>query len=127
MFTRRFVLSVVAVAGIAVVGAASLYARAPLTRVNHLTFSKAVRLPGALLTPGTTYTFEAGPLGTNMDIVRVTTRDGQRVLYQGFTIPVSRPARGPMVSLGEAPVGAPQPISVWYEDGSTTGHRFRYE
>jgi hypothetical protein len=96
-----------------------------MSRVNHLTFSAAVRLPGTLLTPGT-YTFEAGPQGHNLDIVRVTTRDGSRVLYTGFTTLVTRPARGPMVSFGEAPAGAPPPIDVWYEDGAKTGHRFRY-
>ena len=79
----------------------------------------------ALLTPGT-YTFEAGPNGTSRDIVRVTTRDGRRVLFMGFTTPVSRPVRGPIVSLGEASAGAPQPIAVWYEDGATSGHQFRY-
>src|SRR5262245_20912619 len=96
-------------------------------RVNHLTFNTVVRLPGnTLLTPGK-YTFEAGPQGTNaLDIVRVTTRDGKRVLYTGFTTLVTRPARGPMVSFGEAPADAPQPIDVWYEDGARLGHRFRY-
>jgi len=98
---------------------------APMSRVNHLTFSAAVRLPGTLLTPGT-YTFEAGPQGNSLDIVRVTTRDGRRILYTGFTTLVTRPARGPMVSFGEAPANAPQPIDVWYEDGAKMGHRFRY-
>jgi len=98
---------------------------APMSRVNHLTFSAAVRLPGILLTPGT-YTFEAGPQGNSLDIVRVTTRDGRRILYTGFTTLVTRPARGPMVSFGEAPANAPQPIDVWYEDGAKMGHRFRY-
>ena len=97
----------------------------PMSRVNHLTFNTAVRLPGTLLTPGT-YTFEAGPQGNSLDIVRVTTRDGRRVLYTGFTSLVTRPARGPMVSFGEAPAGAPQPIDIWYEDGAKMGHRFRY-
>ena len=97
----------------------------PMSRVNHLTFSTAVRLPGTLLTPGS-YTFEAGPQGHSLDIVRVTSRDGHRVLYTGFTTTVTRPARGPMVSFGEAPAGAPQPIDVWYEDGARIGHRFRY-
>ena len=96
-----------------------------LSKVNHLTFNSAVRLPGTLITPGT-YTFEAGPNGTNRNIVRVTTRDGRQVLFLGFTTPVLRPARGPAVALGEAPAGAPQPIAVWFEDGATTGHQFRY-
>jgi hypothetical protein len=100
--------------------------RAWSTRVNYLTFNTAVRLPGALLTPGT-YTFEAGPQGNDLDVVRVSNRRGDKVLFQGFTIAVSRPAAGPTVSLGEAPQGAPQPIIVWYENGAKTGHRFQYQ
>lgn len=130
MFKRIVVLVAAAVAVAALlITASSTHAsvsQMALSKVNHLTFGGAVRLPGTLLTPGT-YTFEAGPNGTNRDIVRVTTRDGRRVLFTGFTIRVSRPERGPIVSLGEAPAGAPQPIAVWYEDGERTGHQFRYE
>ena len=130
MFKRTVVLVAAAVAVSALlITASSIHASSvspmALSKVNHLTFSGAVRLPSTVLTPGT-YTFEAGPAGTNRDIVRVTTRDGRRVLFMGFTSPVSRPARGPIVSLGEAPAGAPQPIAIWYEDGATSGHQFRY-
>jgi hypothetical protein len=129
MIKRTVVLVAAAVAVAALLITASFthasVAPMALSKVNYLTFSGSVRLPGTLLTPGA-YTFEAGPAGTNRDIVRVTTRDGRRVLFMGFTIPVSRPARGPIVSLGEAPAGAPQPIAVWYEDGATSGHQFRY-
>jgi len=122
---KRTVVLIAIVVGVAALLTASS-TQASMSRVNHLTFSGAVTLPGAVLTPGT-YTFEAGPSGTNLDIVRVTTRDGRRVLFMGFTIPVSRPAAGPIVSLGEAPAGSPQPIAVWYENGATRGHQFRYE
>jgi hypothetical protein len=126
MTKRTFALTGVGVALVGLLAAASTQAAwAPLTRVNHLTFSGAVRLPNTVLTPGT-YTFEAGPNGTDLDIVRVTTRDGQKVLFQGFTIPVSRMSNGPIVSLGEAAAGAPQPIAAWYEGGSTRGHQFQY-
>jgi hypothetical protein len=125
MLNRRIVLIAVVVALASVFATASMHA-GPLSRINHLTFSGAVRLPGnILLTPGS-YTFEAGPQGNDLDIVRVMTRDGRRVMYTGFTTAVTRPARGPMVSFGEAPAGAPQPISVWYQDGGTNGHQFRY-
>jgi hypothetical protein len=129
MFKRTVVLmaAAVAVAALLITASstqASMSAMA-MSKVNHLTFSGSVRLPGTLLTPGT-YTFEAGPKGTDRNIVRVTTRDGGRVLFLGFTTPVSRRASGPMVLIGEAPAGAPQPIAVWYEDGERTGHEFRY-
>ena len=129
MYKRTVVLIAAAVAVAALVTASSTHASVSsmtISKVNHLTFSGSVRLPGTLLTPGT-YTFEAGPNGTDRNVVRVTTRDGRKVLYLGFTIPVSRPSSGPMVSMGEAPAGAPQPIAVWYEDGRTAGHEFRYE
>lgn len=122
---RKVALIAAVVALAALLAASSTLASPPVSRVNHLTFSGAVRLPGTLLMPGT-YTFEAGPNGTDLDIVRVTTRDGRRILYTGFTTPVTRPTRGPMVSFGEAPAGSPQPIAVWYEDGATMGHQFRY-
>ena len=94
MFKRTVVLVAAAAAVAALITASSIHASSvspmALSKVNHLTFSGAVRLPGTVLTPGT-YTFEAGPIGTNRDIVRVTTRDGRRVLFMGFTTPVSRP------------------------------------
>ena len=123
---KRTVVMAVLVAAVAVlITAASTLASPPLSRLNHLTFNTAVRLPGAVLTPGT-YTFEAGPSGSDLNIVRVTTRKGGRVMFMGFTIPVSRPGRGSAVAFGEAPAGAPQPVAVWYEDGAVKGHQFRY-
>ena len=130
MFKRTVVLmaAAAAVAALLITASSSQASVSPMasSKINYLTFNSSVRLPGTLLTPGT-YTFEAGPVGTNRDIVRVTTRDGRRVLFMGFTLPVSRPERGPIASLGEAPAGAPPPIAVWYEDGERTGHQFRYE
>jgi hypothetical protein len=126
MSTRRFVLTASAVVLVALLGAASTQAWSSLNRVNHLTFSGPVSLPGLTLASGT-YTFEAGPLDSDPSVVRVTTRDGRRVLYQGLTTPVSRP-RGsvPVVMFGEAPAGAPVPIKIWYPTQGTNGHQFRY-
>jgi hypothetical protein len=123
MCTRRIAVAAVVafVIGIAATQAASFH------RLNHLTFSGPVSLPGVTLAPGT-YTFEAGPQGTtDLSIVRVTTRNGRMVLYQGFTTLVARP-RGnvPMVTFGEAPAGQAAPIKVWYPTQSTIGHQFRY-
>jgi hypothetical protein len=124
MFTRRSVLTAGVLVVVAVLGAASVQAWS--TRVNHLTFSGAVSLPGVTLAAGT-YTFEAGPVETDPNIVRVLTRDGRRVLYTGFTTPVSRPAgRVPAVMFGEARAGQPTPIRVWYPSGASIGHQFRY-
>lgn len=121
MLTPRIALVVVALAlGVAAAQAASIH------RVNHLSFSGPVSLPGVTLAAGT-YTFEAGPFDNNPSIVRVTTRDGRTVLYQGFTTPISRPTgRVPAVMFGEAPAGRPMPIMVWYPQQSRIGHQFRY-
>ena len=124
MSNPRFVVTVSAVVVVALLGAASTQARS--TR-NHLTFSGPVSLPGVTLAAGT-YTFESGPADTDPEIVRVTTRNGRMVLYQGFTTPVSRPAaaRVPEVVFGEASPGQATPIKVWYPTHSRVGHQFRY-
>ena len=120
--------SVVAVAG--VLAASSSQAASnltPLTKINNLTFSQAVRLPGITLAPGS-YIFEAGPQGTNPHIVRVLSQNPQRVLYMGFTVPKNRPrdtAPG-VLTFGEASNGAAAPILVWYPLGSNSGHEFMY-
>ena len=100
----------------------------PLSRPNHLTFSAAVAVPGAVLAPGS-YTFELSAPGTSMDIVRVSSRDGRRVYYTGFTRRVSRPqklAAGTSVAFGEAASGEPRPIAVWYPIDGAAGHEFIY-
>ena len=88
----------------------------------HLTFSQAVSLPGVVL-PAGVYTFEA----IRPDIVRVSSRDGQRVLYTGFTHRVAKPkglGRDVLVSFGEARRGEPMPITRWYPELRAAGHAF---
>src|SRR5688500_9444393 len=120
--------SVVAVAG--VLAASSTLAASnlmPLTMTNNLTFSKPVTLPGVTLTAGT-YLFEAGPGGTNPNIVRVLSQDRRRLFYLGFTIPIVRPqgAESRVLTFGEAANGAPAPILAWHPIGSNAGHEFMY-
>src|SRR5262245_36947251 len=76
------------------------------SRINHIT--TAVRLRCILLTPGTN-TFQAGPQGTDLDIVRLPTRD-DRACARHVAYAREAPTRGPMASFGEAPAGSPQPI-----------------
>ena len=127
MFNPKLVLTV----GITTVALAlmTVSTQAVLTpTVNHLTFSKAVALPGVVL-PAGAYTFEAGADITDRNIVRVRARNGQEPLYLGFTREVRRSAGIPsnqMVSFGEAPTGQPTPIVAWYEIDSSTGHEFLY-
>ena len=120
--------SVLAVAGM--LAASSSHAASsltPLTRINNLTFSKAVSLPGITLAAGT-YVFESGPAGTHPDIVRVLSQNRQTQFYLGFTIPKNRPrnAAPGILTFGEAPAGGAAPILVWYPVGSSSGHEFMY-
>src|SRR6516164_3213044 len=81
---------------------------------NDLTFSGPVALPGVVL-PAGTYTFER-PSWNSPDIVRVVSRDRKRPYFMGYTRRVDRPAGAAdqFVTFGEAPAGAPPPITVWY-------------
>ena len=120
--------SVVAVTG--VLAASSSHAAnilMPLTMTNNLTFSKAVSLPGVTLAAGT-YVFEAGPGGTNPNIVRVLSQNRQRVFYIAFTVPIVRKnnAERTVLTFGEAANGSVAPIVAWYPIGSNSGHEFMY-
>jgi hypothetical protein len=123
---KRALVAAVAVIGV-LAGGASVHA-AFVSRVNHLTFSGTVSLPGAILPQGT-YTFELAPPSGGLDVVRVTTRDGKRVMFHGFTNVVNRPAglgENQLVTFGERAAGQPAPIDTWYPVGSPIGRRFIY-
>jgi hypothetical protein len=119
--------SLVAVVGIAAVSSSHAANPAPLTMRNNLTFSHAVALPGVTL-PAGRYVFEAGPEGTNPNIVRVLSPNYQKLLYQGFTVPRHRrfDAAPTVLTFGEPRDGAAPPILVWYPVGTNSGHEFMY-
>jgi hypothetical protein len=128
MFNRRLVLTALLLVLVAVFATPSTQAGASLGRSNQMTFSAPVALPGVVLLPGK-YAFEAGALGMNPNIVRVTSADYQKLYFIGFTQSVVRPANMPpteVVSIGEAAIGSPAPIVAWYPIGSKTGHEFLY-
>ena len=122
-FTRRSVLSACAACALLLTVVATGHG-ADGNIITHLTFDQPVGVPGAVL-PAGQYTFQA----IRPDIVRVSSRDGRRVFYTGFTDRVRRPAalgRDVMVSLGESPSGQARPITVWYPEQTSLGHRFIY-
>jgi hypothetical protein len=128
MFNRRIALAALAFALVTVFVAPSMHAGASLTNVNRVTFNSPVALPGVILLPGS-YAFEAGAVGMNPNIVRVTSPDYQKLYFVGFTQLVRRPAnvaRNQVVALGEASIGEPTPIRAWYPIGSQSGHEFLY-
>ena len=97
---------------------------ANIGRLNHLTIGRAMALPGVVLAPGT-YAFEV--VQGHVDLVRVTDRASNRVLYTGFTDVIRRPeGNTDRLILGEAPKGEPVPIQAWFPSGSRTGNGFRH-
>lgn len=101
--------------------------RAFFSHENVLTFSAPVALPGVVL-PAGSYRFDVAS-ETALDVVVVSSAKTSKRFYMGITSTVDRPrtmsASNP-VTFGEAPAGAPTPISTWYEVGNPTGHQFRY-
>ena len=125
MLNRNLLWIVVlaAIASMPISGAAQ--ATAPFTEVNKLTFPTRVALPGVVL-PAGVYVFERD-INAVSRIVRVKSPNFQRLLYVGFTTPVTRPRgfKAP-VSFGEAEKGDPIPIVAWYPIGSNRGYQFLY-
>ena len=98
------------------------------SKTSRLTFSGPFALPGVSL-PAGVYTFELADPSTNLDIVRVVSRDRAKVYYMGFTEAVRRPANlsaDRMLVFGEAPAGSPPPIAAWYPQNESIGHQFIY-
>jgi hypothetical protein len=139
-FSRRHVgraaLSSVLVA--AVVAAAGSAVSANYGVANYLTFGRSVALPGVVI-PAGQYRFEVVRLESGYVLefekpdsrrpvaVQVTSNNGRRVHFRGFTWRVPRPAGLPAdqtISLGEASRGEPMPIRAWYPIGEAYGHRF---
>ena len=108
--------------------ASSANARASVGTVALLKFSRPVSLPGVTLEAGT-YRFELASSVMSHDFVRVTDKDGNVVLFSGFTEQVTRPAGMPadrQISLGEAAAGSAPPITAWYPNRDSVGYRFLY-
>jgi hypothetical protein len=122
--TRKAIMfsAALAILSTGALGAAG-FGRLP-QQTTYLSFSVPVALPGVTLGSGT-YIFERADPNLP-DVVRVLSRDRSRIYYTGFTLPVTRPEAGALVSLQEAPASKPQPISAWWPEGGTRGHRFYY-
>ena len=124
MLKSRVVISFVVV----LVGLLSVASRARgNAHTNYLTFSAPFALPGLAL-PAGTYTFEVIVPGSS-DVVRVSSRDGALVYFQGFTLRVDRP-RGlradRQIVFSEVQAGVPPSVRAWFPIGETVGHEFIY-
>jgi hypothetical protein len=131
MFNRRVLLRVCgALLGLIIAAATvtTLSASIRSNRLEYLTFSGPVSLPGVTLNRGT-YTFEVADAESTADIIRVRNRTTNVVVFLGFTHRVERP-KGMSdirsIVFGEAPRGSAPPIVEWYPGGDMTGHQFIY-
>lgn len=97
-----------------------------LNKLEYLTFSAPVALPGVTLKPGA-YSFEiANPDGGQVVLVRE--RMSHNPVFLGFTnrIERSRVRGAASLVLGEARRGEPSPIIAWYPDSDAVGREFIY-
>jgi hypothetical protein len=125
MVTRRSLVTATgALIGLAV-GVATLAAS---PKLEYLTFSSPVSLPGVTLRAAT-YSFQVVDYRTAGNVVSVRDSSTHQPMFLGITQRVDRPAnakKGPSVVLGESPRGGPPPIIAWYPSGDSVGHQFTY-
>jgi hypothetical protein len=98
------------------------------SRTTYATFNRPVALPGVELSAGT-YIFELASPHSQLNIVRVSSRDRSKIFLTAFTRIVERPAGLPanrMVTLGEARASEPPPVKAWFPAASGNGHEFIY-
>ncbi len=128
MMKLRIVGAAVGAVAISTFLAVSAHATGTANRTAYLTFSGAVALPGVELAAGT-YTFELVSPNTDPTLVRVTSRDHQKVYLTAFTHNVARPEgknRNNVVSLGEASRGQAPRITAWFPTDESMGREFVY-
>jgi hypothetical protein len=122
---RAFVGACGALAGLAL-GVATLSATA--NRVEYLTFSGPVSLPGVTLHAGT-YSFETLDLMSPANVVNVRDRATRQSVFLGMADHIARPSaagKAQSIVLGEASRDAAAPIIAWFPNGDTQGYQFRY-
>jgi hypothetical protein len=91
------------------------------------TFSGPVEVPGQVLSAGT-YVFKLADSQSDRHIVQVFSKD-ERHLYGTFLTIADqrlRPAKKPIITFDERPVGSPEAIRAWFYPGEDYGHDFVY-
>jgi hypothetical protein len=97
-------------------------------RTNYITVSTPFALPGVAL-PAGTYIFELAAPDSDLNLVRVMSRDRLHVYLTAFTHEVRRPANmrnDKALSFGEFKSGMTPPVTAWYPVGDLRGHQFDY-
>lgn len=108
--------------------AVTTLAAGPLyNKLDYLTFSGPVALPGVTL-PAGTYAFDVSHIDSG-DVVRVRNRQTNRLAFMGQTLRVERPRNLPKdrhVVFGEQAAGVAPPILAWFPMDQATGYEFVY-
>lgn len=127
MFSRKSLVMALALVGIGLATAVSIGASTNAKHTMYVTFNRPVSLPGVTLGVGT-YIFETPDPVSDLDLVRVLSRDRSIVILTTFTRQVERYSgmkRDQVISFGEAPANEAQPITVWWPQDSP-GRQFVY-
>ena len=94
---------------------------------TFLTFSAPVQIPGATL-PAGTYTFQLADPDNARHVVRVSSKEGDKIYGMFMTIPNER-LQAPdenVIMFAETPAGTPQAVQVWFYPGDRIGEEFVY-
>jgi hypothetical protein len=100
----------------------------PRSQDTYFTFSQPVELPNATL-PAGSYLFQLVDSASDRHVVRVLSRDRQKLFTTVMAIPsysLSRPPDEPQIRFMETPAGAPNVVKTWHYPGRSTGHEFVY-
>lgn len=100
----------------------------PRSQDTFFTFSQPVELPNATL-PAGSYLFQLADSPSNRHIVRVMSRDRQKLFTTVMAIPaytLDSPPDEPQIRFMETPAGGPNVIRIWFYPGRSTGHEFVY-
>jgi hypothetical protein len=126
--TRLSVPRVVVAALVAVMSPALVSAHVyTYDKLAHLTFNRAVQVPGVTLHAGT-YSFRLANPDTSRNVLQVLSTDGAIVYATFHTMPDSRTVvtPGPVVSFRETPAGVPPAVKSLFYGGEHRGYEFVY-
>ncbi len=92
-----------------------------------LTINQPIRIPGAVLAPGT-YVFKLADLSSDRDVVQVFNERQNHLIATIFAIPDRRVERTDKTELEfwETPTGSPIALRSWFYPGDYRGFEFPY-
>lgn len=99
----------------------------PVDKLNYMTFSKSVQIPGAVLDPGT-YRFRLADPTSGRQVMQVLSNDGSIVYSMFFTREDwrNKVTDDTTVTFRETPAGVPPAVRSLFYGGETRGYEFVY-